>query len=37
MIFDKCADKVLSGHELEVWKRALATISNEVKLEKKED
>lgn len=37
MIFDKCADKVLSGHELEVWKPALAAICNEVKLDKKED
>jgi hypothetical protein len=37
MITNKCADKVSLGHELELWKPALATIFNEVKVETKED
>jgi hypothetical protein len=37
MITNKCADKVSLGHELELWKPALATIFNEIKVETKED
>lgn len=37
MITGKCAKEVSLGREFEVWKPALATIINEVKVETKED